>query len=82
MKHPGRGCRCDTNASSWLQVTGTATWSTAGQQRRLAGGPEDLVPGTNTFVGVATDRAGLSATNSVWLIYDPTPGDQHAGVHG
>jgi hypothetical protein len=35
-------------------------------------GPEDLVPGTNTFVAVATDRAGFSVSNSVLVIYDPT----------
>ncbi len=35
-------------------------------------GPHDLVEGTNTFTVVAADRAGFSATNTVFAIYDPT----------
>lgn len=33
---------------------------------------QDLTPGTNTFLAVATGVAGLATTNSVWIIYDPT----------
>jgi hypothetical protein len=35
-------------------------------------GLHDLDAGTNTFLAIATDRAGFSATNSVWFIYDPS----------
>jgi hypothetical protein len=35
-------------------------------------GPQDLIPGTNVFVAVATDRAGFSVSNAVWVIYDAT----------
>lgn len=35
-------------------------------------GAYDLTPGTNTFIAVATDRAGFTASNSVFVVYDPT----------
>jgi Bacterial TSP3 repeat len=35
-------------------------------------GPLDLVAGTNTFLGAATDRAGWTVSNTVTVIFDPT----------
>ena len=35
-------------------------------------GLHELIPGTNEFVAVVTDRAGFAASNSVFVIYDST----------
>jgi hypothetical protein len=61
----------DTNR--WLQVTVNGDFVNDRDSNGVwSSGLHDLTPGTNTFVAVATDRVGLTATNAIWLIYDST----------
>jgi hypothetical protein len=59
------------DVSKWLQVTVNGEFVNGRTNGYWWSGPDDLVPGTNVFVVVATDQAGFTASNTVSVIYDP-----------
>ena len=61
----------NTNASAPLQVAVNGDFVNDRDTNGNWWSAQDLAPGTNTFLAVATGIAGLSSTTSVWLIYDP-----------
>ena len=61
-----------SDASRALLVTVNGDFVNDRDTNGLWWSAQDLAPGTNTFVAIAVDRAGLAVTNSIWLVYDST----------
>ncbi len=69
----GSATDATTNSTSRLQVTVNGDFiNNRDTNGNWWAGPENLTPGTNTFIAVATALAGLSTTGSVTVVYDPT----------